>query len=304
MFQAAASIIANGTGGITGGVDDSNGIGVTPKVNQTISSGCYAIGTGGRGKMIWTFSGGHSIGFSFVMRADGKNGDLIEFDDSTGTTGGRGSGSIRRQDPTLFLTSTLASSWAFGVRGEKSDGTRVGSLGAFSLDGVSALSGGAVDYSEPNTSFTALAGTGSFTAPDTTHGRGTLTLVVHSVPTIGDLTLHFAYYITRGGGGSQPIVYLQSVDVPDTVGHALLNGIMAKQTGGPYSNASLNGTVIFSLTGFDTSHGITNTIVGLATSGGNGLFTGVADQEADAAPLTKRLAGQFPSGPMVWERCR
>ncbi len=286
MFQATASVTANGAGTITGGVADSNGVGQTPSINQTITNGCYTIGTGGRGKMIWNFGGGGgSVTFSFVMRADGKNGNLIEFDDTTGTTGGRGSGSIRLQDTTLFLASTLNGAFAFGVRGEKSDGTRVGSLGAFSLNGVNTLSGGAVDYSEPNTSFTGLAATGSFTAPDATHGRGTLTITIASVPVIGNLTLHFAYYITRGGSGTLPIIYLQSTDTPDAVGHPLQNGLMAKQSGGPFSAASVTGSVIFALTGFDSSHGITNTIVGLATSAGTGTFTGFGDQEADAAPL-------------------
>jgi len=289
MGQEAASIIANGIGGITGGVVDSNGVGTTPKVNVTITSGCYTIGVGGRGKIIFNLSGsGNTLILSIVMRADGKNGDFIEFDDTTGTTGGRRSGTIRKQDTTLFVASTLSGAWAFGVRGSKADGSRAGSLGAFSLDGVSTLSGGATDYSEPNISFTNLAATGSFTAPDATHGRGTLTLTIMSVPTIGNLTIHFAYYITRGAGGTQPIVNLQSTDPPDSMGHALLNGIMVKQIGGPFSNASLNGTVIFRLTGFDTSHTITNTIVGLATSAGTGLFSGVADQEADAAPLTNQ----------------
>jgi hypothetical protein len=289
MGQEAASIIANGTGTITGGVVDTNGVGVTPKVNVTITGGCYTIGTGGRGKMIFNPMGsGNTVILSFVMRADGKNGELIEFDDTTGTTGGRRSGSIRRQNSTLFVASTLSGSWAFGDRGSKGDGARAGSLGVFTLDGVSTLSAGAVDYSENSVSFTGLAATGSFTAPDATHGRGTVTLVITGVPTIGTLTLHFAYYITRGDNGAQPIVYIQSTDTPDTVGHALLNGIMVKQTGGPYSNASLSGTVVFSLTGFDTSHTITNTLVGLATSAGTGTFTGFIDQEADASPFTNQ----------------
>jgi len=53
--------------------------------------------------------------------------------------------------------------------------------------------------------------------------------------------------------------------------------------------------VIFALTGDDTSHpGLTNTIVGLATSPGDGTFTGVADQEADAA--TVPIVNQAISG--------
>ena len=75
------------------------------------------------------------------------------------------------------------------------------------------------------------------------------------------------------------------------MGHAVLNGIMTKQiaqVAGSYSNASLSGTMIFALTGFDSSHGITNTIVGLATSAGTGTFTAVLDQEADATPLTNQ----------------
>src|SRR5882672_1239241 len=286
MFQATASFSSDGAGNIPNGVADSNGVGQTPQ-NLTMTSGCYNLGSDHRGKMIWNFGPGNTVTFSFVMRADGKNGDLIEFDDTTGTSKTRGSGSIRLQDTTLFVASTLSGPWAFGVRGSDSGGGRVGSLGAFTLNGVSTLSGGAVDHSEAGTSLTGLTATGSFTAPDATHGRGTLTIIV-VVPGTGNLTLHFAYYITRGGGGTQPIVYLQSTDTADLVGHAVQNGIMTKQIGqvaGSYSNASLNGTVIFALTGDDTSHGITNTIVGLATSPGDGTFTGFADQEADAAPL-------------------
>ncbi len=292
MFQATASVIANGTGTITGGVADSNGVGQTPSINQTITSGCYTIATGGRGKMIWNFSGGGSVTFSIVMRADGKNGNLIEFDDTTGTTGTRGSGNIRLQDSTLFLASTLSSSWGFGVRGAKGDGARAGTLGVFTLGGASGtLTSGAVDYSELGISFTGLAATGTFTAPDATHGRGTLTIVTTAVPVIGTLTQHFAYYITRGAAGTQPLVYLQSTDAPDTAGHPLLNGLMLKQIGGPFSNASLTGTVIFALTGDDTSHGITNTIVGVATSPGDGTFSGFGDQESDAAALVNVAIG-------------
>jgi len=288
MFQATASFSSDGAGNIPNGVADSNGVGQTPQ-NLTMTSGCYNLGSDHRGKMIWNFGPGNTVTFSFVMRADGKNGDLIEFDDTTGTSKTRGSGSIRLQDTTLFSAATLNGTFAFGVRGSKGDGGRAGALGVFSLDGVNTLSNGVVDYSESAASFRGLAATGSFTAPDTTFGRGTLTITIQSVPGIGNLTLHFAYYITRGGSGTQPIVYIQSTDTPDTVGHALQNGIMLKQTGGPFSAASINGNVIFSLTGLDASHGITNTIVGLATSAGTGTFTGVGDQEADAAPVINQI---------------
>src|SRR5882672_1721098 len=278
MFQATASFTSDGAGNIPNGVADSNGVGSTPQ-NLIMTAGCYNLGSDHRGKMIWNFGAGNTVTFSFVMRADGKNGNLIEFDDANPATtpGSRGSGSIRLQDTTLFVATTLSGPWAFGVRGSDSGGGRVGSLGAFTLNGVSTLSGGAVDHSEAGTSLTGLTATGSFTAPDATHGRGTLTIIV-VVPGTANLTLHFAYYITRGGGGTQPIVFLQSTDTADLVGHAVQNGIMTKQIGqvaGSYSNASLNGTVIFALTGDDTSHpGLTNTVVGLATSPGNGTFTG------------------------------
>jgi len=303
MFQATASFTSDGAGSIPNGVVDSNGVGSTPQ-NLIMTAGCYNLGSDHRGKMIWNLGAGNTVTFSFVMRADGKNGDLIEFDDTTGTSKTRGSGSIRLQDTTLFVATTLSGPWAFGDRGVKGDGTRAGSLGAFTLGGASlTLTGGAVDYSEPGTSFTGLTATGSFTAPDATHGRGTLTIAIANVPGIGTLTLHFAYYITRGAGGAQPIVYIQSTDTPDTLGHALLNGIMTKQVGqvsGSYSNGSLNGTVIFALTGDDTSHPIpdtTNTIVGIATSTGNGLFTGFGDQEADAASLVnQQISGTISIG--------
>jgi len=129
MFQATASFETDGGGLIRGGkggsagVADSNGVGQTPQ-NLTMTAGCYNLGSDHRGKMIWNFGASNTVTFSFVMRADGKNGDLIEFDDTTGTSKTRGSGTIRLQDTTLFSAATLNGAFAFGVRGSKGDGGR------------------------------------------------------------------------------------------------------------------------------------------------------------------------------------
>jgi hypothetical protein len=281
MSQAAASFTANGSGTISSVVADPNGVGQTNST-QT-GTGCYSVGSDRRGTMIFNFPGpnGGGVVFAIAVRSNGNGGRVIEFDDTTGNSGGRGSGQFKKQTPAAFLASTLSGNFGVGVRGGDASNNRSGVGAVFTGDGVSTISNGLADIefassSGPTTFIPNAPVTGTFTAPDATHGRGTVTLSV-TVPGLGVLTLHFAYYVI-----DTTQMFIQSTDTPDTSGHSLQNGLMGKQNG-PFSNASLNGSGVFSLAGVDPSppHAFTDTATGLITSTGNGSFTGFLDQNVN-----------------------
>jgi Putative Ig domain len=282
MSQAAGSFTADGTGMVSSVVADPNGVGQTSST-QT-GTGCYSVGPDRRGTMIFSFPGGEGVVFSIAVRSNGNGGRVIEFDDTTGNSGGRGSGQFKKQTTADFSTFTLNGSFAVGVRGAAADNNRSGVVAAITGNSAGTITSGAADIEFVNSGTanfipdTSASVTGTYTTPDTTHGRGTITLTVTVSPPISVvLTLHFAYYVI-----DSTQMYIQSTDTPDTAGHALLNGLMGKQSGA-FSNASLNSSAIFSLTGADpsTSHAFTDTAIGLITSPGDGTFTGVLDQNVN-----------------------
>jgi hypothetical protein len=280
MSQAAASFTANGSGTVSSVVADPNGVGQTSST-QT-GTGCYSVGSDRRGTMIFNFPGPQGVVFAIAVRSNGNGGRVIEFDDTTGNSGGRGSGQFKKQTAAAFLASTLSGNFAVGVRGADANNNRNGVGAVLTADGVSTITSGTADIefanSTPPATFIPNATvTGTFTAPDSTHGRGTVTLSVTVGPPIGVLTLHFAYYVI-----DTTQMFIQSTDTPDTVGHSLQNGLMGKQSGA-FSNASLNGSAVFSLAGADPSagHSFTDTAVGLIASPGNGTFTGFLDQNVN-----------------------
>jgi hypothetical protein len=305
-FNAVASFTAglngDGTGNIAaGGVVDSNGTGANQtNPDQGITGGCYSVGADFRGTMIWTFSGGDSVAFAISVRSDGHKGKMIEFDDpnpNPPTSGkSRGSGEFRKQDTTAFSASTLSGAFAFGIIGwtPGSGGgiSREGVIGVLTFDGISMITSGAADFSAKGTSLANLGVTGSFTAPDTTHGRGTMTLMITGSP-LGTITETFAYYIEKTGQ-----LFIQTTNMPDAMGgHIAANGVAIKQSGGPFGMGSFNAPAVFSVTGFDVSHNGTNTAVGMITSTGNGTFTGVLDDNSDAPQLDAAITGNITMSP-------
>ncbi len=289
MFNAVASFITDGMGGITGGVADSNGVAVgqTPKVNQAFPGGCYQIGTDLRGIMIFNFGGTNTVTFAIAVRADGAKGKLIEFDEASGATSGtRGSGEFRLQNKTAFVASTLNGPFAFAIAGDDANQNRVGVIGVATFNSTALTLSGSIDVSVSGASQANIPVTGSFTAPDTIHGRGTLTLMftvfIGSPPVATPVTETFAYYIVKQSNE----LFLQTTNAADiNGGHIAANGVVITQTvpaGGFTAANGFTGPVVFQLTGLDSSHGqATNTDIGMVTSTGNGMFTGILDSNAD-----------------------
>lgn len=141
----AASFAADGTGKITGGQDQFNpylsfmaysGAGVLP------SGSSYSVGPDNRGCLTLTdqFENTFTLRFSLggITGGIASRGDIIYFNEQSATPQ-RASGILRRQDPTAFSLSALASNYAFGADGWDNSS---GSLNHFAAAGSFAQSGG------------------------------------------------------------------------------------------------------------------------------------------------------------------
>lgn len=268
----AGSFVADGVGNLTNGLEHINrSSGVTTSLSF---NGSYSVGADNRCTITLTSSQGTSTfrcalgSFASGVAAEAE---FIEFDN----TGTRGSGVIKKQDSAAFSLIAFNGDFALGFAGNDSSGTRMGVAGRFNSSTAGTLSNGVLDISLPGSHFENLVLTGSLGSIDATTGRGIATLNF-TIPGVGAVTLHQGFFVV-----STEEAVSVSTDVRGTPAPPLLSGLVLKHSGGPFSNVSFNGATVFNLTGFDVSHGISNTAVGELTGDGAGNFTGVLDQIAD-----------------------
>jgi hypothetical protein len=140
-FAIAGTIVANGTGGITGGtldINDPGNLGVD--TGESVgSSSSYAIAPDGRGTgTLVTPLGNFDVDFVMTTSSHG----LISRFDTLGT----GSGTIDVQ----AATPSIAGSYAFSLAGTDSAVNPLGTVGAFTLSGNSIA--GTEDFNDDGTS--------------------------------------------------------------------------------------------------------------------------------------------------------
>lgn len=234
QFAIVGSFIADGSGGITGGVEDING----PGGYQSALSftGKYNVGADDRGIATFESSAGST---RFALAVGSPNNDsvatrasLIEFDDVTGNDGKRGSGSVFLQTLKNFGLSDMTGPYAFQFSGQTGQtGSRQVLTGAYSADGSGNLTAGQFDANADGTmsnqSFTAKI---SPTAQTSSVGR--VTAVATNLP-----TTNFVFYIVSANRA-----LAMSTDPESTNG--LLSGEILAQSSTPYAAASLNGTSV------------------------------------------------------------
>jgi Putative Ig domain len=129
QWTLAGSFISDGNGHITSGVVDGNSVTGQP-FNATVS-GTYFIATNGLNTLTIQGQSFGPVTFAFVLDAS-ANGRIIEYDDTTGQ-GSRGSGVLRKQDPTAFSLSRLSGGYSFGMTGADNSGRRMVGVGVFTL---------------------------------------------------------------------------------------------------------------------------------------------------------------------------
>jgi Putative Ig domain len=235
----AGSFVADGAGAITGGVEDVNDTGVAPQSSLTINSGTYAVGVDNRGIITFTNSAGSTytmaIATGNIIGGTAEKGSAVEFDPS----GYLMSGVIEWQNSAAFLKAAVAGDYAFGFTGSDMAGSRLAVAGQFTADGSGSITGGVFDADDSGTPTAsgAIANTSIYNV-DTATGRCSATLSGIS-PAPSD----YVFYIV-----SASKLLALSIDTASTSG--LVAGEIDAQTGGPYSNSSLNATVVM---GVDTA---------------------------------------------------
>jgi len=242
----AGSFHADGTGKITGGVEDINRAGTGPQVNLPIDPGgsSYTLGADSRGcLMVATAAGQQTFRFSLAGFANGApmEGNIIEFDDNSGT-GTRGSGIIRAQDASSFSHDKFASSYAFGLSGFGAAGEHVALAGRLTSDGKGNIVGGNFDRNDAgNLSANSSKLSGAYSIPaGSTTGRGTVNATLNGTP------FTFAAYMVNSGE-----VILAGVDQISATNQIISGEAIA--SAGPFSNAALAGSHMLRATALNRS---------------------------------------------------
>ena len=295
----AASFAADGTGRITGGEDQFNpyfsnrayaGDPIIP------SASSYSVGPDDRGCLTITDNDEATFTLRFslggITGGVASKGDVI-FDNEQSATPEHASGILRRQDPTAFSLSALASNYVLGVDGWDDSG---GTLSHFALIGSFAQSGGAAssvtfDENDGGKMLT-TAGMPQFAtiqpvATGTGVARATLNLPGTSPVTV------FVYVINSS---ELFLVSLQLRPGPEFSGRAIA-------TSSSFSASSISPNYIFRFTG--NSSGTASASIGLANlssagpPGISGSVSGTMDQYESGTASSQNLTGTYALGSLA-----
>ena len=276
-FGAVGRFTADGAGNLTNGELVTNGVGAGATSAQSFT-GSYSIGADNRGAMTLNFSGS-SAKLAFAMLANG-NAQFIEFD-ASGRSGTIGSGTMEKADTTAYSTARITGDYAFGAAGFDNGNNRAAIEGRFTSNGTGALINPAGDLNGYGTDYPMTFTAANYAVSNTATGRGTM----HLAFTFGGApgALNFVFYIVNAGK-----LFVMESDAVMTA-TPLLNGVVVQQQvpAGGFSNASLNGNMVISLTGHSgcgTVSGVPKAVAGLLTINGSGSLSLTYDENFCRAP--------------------
>ena len=284
----AGSLVADGAGNITSGVEDLNLEGLAPPPGLTFA-GKYTLNTDSRGTISFTDSLGASYTMAIAMGSlsggstgTAEKGAILEFDSS----GYFMSGVIELQSSAAFYKGAITGNYSFGFTGADMGGGRLAAAGEFTTDGAGDITGGQFDADDDSTptAAAAIAGTSTYTV-DTTTGRCTAT-----IGGISPAPADYVFYIVSAGR-----LLALSTDSASTSG--LVTGEIDSQTGGPFSSGSLSGAVVMSVDAAATStSGGSQTALGVVTFDGTG--NAGFSMDMNAAGTLSTVSGSGTYGPV------
>jgi hypothetical protein len=256
------SFYADGNGNITHGMVDMNSW-FGPA--QDTFTGTYCIPTNfNLGTMTInpiTYRNPRTLAFS--VQSDG-NGNVIFFDTNAdfcsgcGLGGFHGSGVLRRQQTTLFSTSEIVGSYAFGFSGADGGAPSLAEAGVITADGSGNIIGGEYDFNFGGTITTgAVVSAGSAYSVQST-GRGTATIISTTSNPVS-----LVFYVVS----PSEVLFLQN-NAPVVAGRGLLQS-------GSFNNSSLSGNMVI---GIEDSQAEAE--AGILTADGSGSFTYSMDVES------------------------
>jgi len=277
VFGAVGRFTADGAGNLTNGELVTNGVGAGATSPQAFT-GTYVIGADNRGVMTLNIGGG-SAKLAFAMMANG-NAQFIEFD-AAGGSGTIGSGTMEKADTTAFSTARITGDYAFGAAGLDNVNNRAAIEGRLTSNGTGTFTNAAGDVNAYGTDYAMNFTAANYAVTNTASGRGTMNLAF----TFGGTpdSLNFVFYVVNSGK-----LFVMESD-PVTTATPLLNGEVLQQQlpAGGFTNSSLNGNMVISLTGLSScssGSGVPKAGAGLLTANGSGAFSLTYDENFCRAP--------------------
>lgn len=290
LFQTVGgTFMANGSGGITGGVMDVNGETLGPITNQTITSGSYGVGADGRpssqSRLLTLTTAAGTFQFDYVLTSN-EHGLVTEFD-----TNGSGSGTLDLQ-ANVSQTNINGQSYAFNFTGASGvtsvicsipEGGNVSlpfaSVGAFTMGGSGTNVAAGVEDFNNNCMSTGLTdlpiNTASSVNLATVPGTASLTTSAG--------TFNFDVYPVSA-------THLKFIEVDS--GTVLSGDAFTQASSVP------TGNLVFSLAGFDAIAGGTPfSTAGILNTDGNLGITGSSAQDINdggtAAEVVSGIGGTY-----------
>jgi hypothetical protein len=265
FFTRAGSFTANGSGGITGGVQDFNSGIAQGSATLAITGGSYTINTNGKGTLSLIDSA-ETIQVSVVLTS--TNAGLITQTDGSATA----SGNFTMQDTSAFAAypNSVTGPYVFDYSGVDPSGAGESLVGHMIGNGGGGISAGVVDINDDFTPSGELPITGATFVIDSANGpsfgRGTATL------SAGGTTFNYAVYVVSAGR-----LRVMRTDFPAaSIGDAIA------QTGTiPTTAAGVTGSFVFSLGGSSLSGADVRT--GRATFSGGNLSNILMDDNNSSA---------------------
>ncbi len=250
------SLTFDGAGKITGGAVDIStaGTGSPGILSNVATTGVYVIGADNRGVLSITPAGQAPEIFTFsvgdVLSGVASTAYMASFTDNSGA-GDLYAGILRLQDPTSFNNAAFAGTYVYDNTGQDPAGHRAAEIGLTTLNAANAVTSGSADTNLDGFVGSVKSITGSYTTPDS-NGRSLLTLTVNTSP-----SSVVVYQIS-----ANEVVHM-TLDARAT--NVLLLGTAKRQPNpGTFSNTSLAGPDVFSLSGTTGTTG-TSASIGLLT---------------------------------------
>ena len=273
-WTLAGSFVSDGQGNITSGVVDSNSV-AGPPVYTTIT-GTYSIASSGLNTLTIQGQSYGPVTFAFVLSSSG-NGRIIEYDDTTGS-GSRGSGVLRKQDPSAFSLGNLNGGYVFGMTGVGQSGEREVNVGEFTL-AAGNMTNGSCDVNAGG-KFETCTFTGTVSAVDAQTGRATVTVQSNNGAS------HEAGYVV-----SASELLMEQIDSVPQTGNSLVAGSVLQQTG-TFNNSSLNGLAVVYYQDVNTGGGADESGASILSLDGNGNSNILASDDDLAGTITQKSPSQ------------
>src|SRR6266446_4620184 len=278
VIATVGRFTADGAGNLTNGELETNGVGAGAALVAQSFTGTYSIGADNRGVMTLNFSGS-SAKLAFAMLANG-NAQFIEFD-ASGGAGTIGSGTMEKADTTAFSTARIIGDYAFGAAGFDNANNRAAIEGRFTSNGTGTLTNAAGDVNGYGTDYPMTFTAANYTVSNTATGRGTMTFTFTFVGTPD--TMNFVFYFVNSGK-----LFMMESDAVTTATPLLTGAVVQQQVpAGGFTNASLNGNLVISLTGHSacgTVSGVPKAVAGLLSTNGSGALSLTYDENFCSAP--------------------